>query len=122
MAILQKKMLAAIAAGTGCGLVVLDKHDKVEYWSPQVEDVTRLTADQVVGRSWDSLLLPTGFSKEQEEPEMVAADLALPEIIFYPVTGRTREIAHRIGVLRMAAGPPVVEMETLAMFVAKTVS
>ena len=122
MTILQKATLAAIAAGTGCGLVILDKDDKVEYWSPQMEDITRLPADQVVGQPWDSLLLPAGFSEKEGEAEMVAADQALPGIIFYPVTGYKKTVSRKIGVLRLTAGPAVAEMETLALFVAKTAS
>jgi diguanylate cyclase (GGDEF)-like protein len=120
--ILQKATLAAIAAGTGCGLVILDQEDKVEYWSPQMEDITRLPADQVVGKSWDSLLLPSGFGEDREEAEMVRADQALPGIIFYPVTGHRKSVTRKIGVLRLTAGPAVAEMETLALFVAKTAS
>ncbi len=122
MTILQKATLAAIAAGTGCGLVILDQEDKVEYWSPQMEDITRLPADQVVGKSWDSLLLPSGFGEDREEAEMVRADQALPGIIFYPVTGHRKSVTRKIGVLRLTAGPAVAEMETLALFVAKTAS
>lgn len=122
MTIIQKEVLAAIAAGTGCGLIILNKDDKIEYWSPQMEDVTRLPAAKVLGQAWDSLLLPAGVSAADEEPELVAADQALPGLIFYPVTGSRKSVYRRIGILRLTAGPALAEMETLALFVAKTAS
>jgi len=54
-------------------------------------------------------------------PGLLVPD-SLPGIIFYPVTGHRKSVTRKIGVLRLTAGPAVAEMETLALFVAKTAS
>ena len=105
MAALETDLLAAIAAGTGCGLVILDKDGLVEYWSPQLEGVCGLVADQVIGLPWSELVLPPTFSDAEGMDglgfSLVDAETALPELAFYPVSGDLDMAGRRVGVLRL---------------------
>ena len=110
VAALETDLLAAIAAGTGCGLVILDEDGLVEYWSPQLEDVCGLTADLIIGQPWSELVLPCGFDKS-EGPygsglDLVDTSTALPGLAFYPVEGSSdnpEKMGRRVGVLRLTS-------------------
>jgi diguanylate cyclase (GGDEF)-like protein len=111
VAALETDILAAIAAGTGCGLVILDEDGLVEYWSPQLEDVCGLAADLIVGQSWSELVLPCGFTAFEGEPygsglDLVDTSTALPGLAFYPVEGSSdnkEKVGRRVGVLRLTS-------------------
>ena len=107
MATVETDILAAIAAGTGCGLVILDKDGVVEYWSPQLEDVCGLAADQIVGQPWSELVLPSGFvgGEGPDDSGIGLADAvtALPGIAFYPVGDNLDNVGRRVGVLRLTS-------------------
>ncbi|MCK5680539.1 diguanylate cyclase [bacterium] len=107
MATVETDILAAIAAGTGCGLVILDKDGVVEYWSPQLEEVYGLPADQIIGQPWSELVLPCGFIGGEEldggDPGLVEAETALSGIIFYPVEDKLDKAVRRVGVLRLTS-------------------
>ncbi|MEA3348065.1 MAG: diguanylate cyclase [Pseudomonadota bacterium] len=107
MATVETDLLAAIAAGTGCGLVILDENGLVEYWSPQLEDVCGLAADQIIGQPWPELVLPCGFIGDEGldgcAPDLVDAATALPGIAFYPVGDNPDKAARRVGVLRLTS-------------------
>ncbi len=102
---LPVEILDAIAAGSGCGLVVLDAEDRIAYWSPQFVELTGLDAVQVVGRAWDGLMLPAGIveTPEGDGSRLLAAHEALPGIVFRPVAGGD---GWRIGVLRLTSVVP----------------
>ena len=105
MATVEIDILSVIAAGTGCGLVVLDEAGLVEYWSPQLEEVSGLTADQVIGQSWSELVLPCGYAGAEgsDDCELGLFDAAtvLPGIVFYPVGDNPAKPGRRVGVLRL---------------------
>ena len=105
MVALETDILTAISAGTGCGLVILDKDGLVEYWSPQLEGVCGLVADQIVGMPWSELVLPPTFSDAEGVDglgfSLVQAETALPELVFYPVSGDLDLAGRRVGVLRL---------------------
>lgn len=107
MAAFETDLLAAIAAGTGCGLVILDENGLVEYWSPQLEDVCGLAADQIIGRLWSELVLPCGFAGAEGSEgcglDLVDAATALPGIVFYPVGDNPDKAGRRVGVLRLTS-------------------
>jgi len=108
MTVADKDILAAIAAGTGCGLVIVDDAGLIEYWSPQLEVVSGLPADQAVGQTWSGLLLPSGFSESGDDYEnggdMVDAETALSGIAFYPEDADTEGSGgRRVGVLRLTS-------------------
>ncbi|MCD6533229.1 MAG: diguanylate cyclase [Deltaproteobacteria bacterium] len=105
MAALETDLLTAIAAGTGCGLVILDKDGLVEYWSPQLEGVCGLVADRIIGLPWSELVLPPTFSDTEGMDgsgfSLVDAETALPELVFYPESGDLDMVGRRVGVLRL---------------------
>ena len=105
MATVEIDILSVIAAGTGCGLVVLDEAGLVEYWSPQLEEVSGLTADQVTGQPWSELVLPCGFAGAEGSDDcelgLVDAATVLPGIVFYPVGDNPAKSGRRVGVLRL---------------------
>ncbi len=104
MAILENDLLAAIASGTGCGLVILDEDGLVEYWSPQLEEVSGLAADQILGQAWSGLVLPCGFAETDScDPDFAQAATILPGITFYPVAPSSFQPARRVGVLRLTS-------------------
>ena len=108
MTVADKDILAAIAAGTGCGLVIVDGAGLIEYWSPQLEVVSGLRADKVVGQTWSGLLLPSGFSEpgadDVADSGMVDATTALSGIAFYPEDEDTEGgTGRRVGVLRLTS-------------------
>jgi len=108
MTVADKDILAAIAAGTGCGLVIVDGAGLIEYWSPQLEVVSGLPADQAVGQSWSGLLLPSGFSEPGADDvvasDMVDAETALSGIAFFPADPDAEESGgRRVGILRMTS-------------------
>ncbi|MCD6292832.1 MAG: diguanylate cyclase [Deltaproteobacteria bacterium] len=110
MATLETDILTAVAAGTGCGLVILDKDGLVEYWSPQLEDVCGLSADLIVGQPWSELLLPCGFDESEGTGgsglDLVDTETALPGLAFYPVGGspdNPEGTGRRVGVLRLTS-------------------
>ncbi len=112
MAALETDILAAIAAGTGCGLVILDEDGLVEYWSPQLEDVCGLAADLIIGQAWSELVLPCGFTESEGGPfgsglDLVDTATALPGLAFYPVEGSSdnpeKVVGRRVGVLRLTS-------------------
>jgi diguanylate cyclase (GGDEF)-like protein len=117
--ILDKEILAAVAAGTGCGLVLLDDNDQVIYWSPQMEEITKLGSEQIIGRPWEGLLLPSGFTPDEDDtslPEMVNADQALPGMTFHVFPG------GKVGILRLISNPVFSDSETFPFFVSETPS
>jgi diguanylate cyclase (GGDEF)-like protein len=97
-------ILAVIATETGCGLVVLDEDGLVEYWSPQLEEVSGLRADQAVGQLWSELSLPSGVagSEGPDDCGFGLADVAivLSGMVFYPVGDNPAKPGRRVGVLR----------------------
>jgi len=108
MTVADKDILAAIATGTGCGLVIVDGAGLIEYWSPELEVVSGLQADQVVGQPWSGLLLPSGFSEpgadDVASSDMVDAETALSGIAFYPEDSDAEESGgRRVGILRMTS-------------------
>ncbi len=107
MATVDTDILAAIAAGTGCGLVILDEGGLVEYWSPQLEEISGLPADQIVGQAWSELVLPCGFGEAERLDDcgtvLVDAATALPGIAFYPLGDNPAQPARRVGVLRLTS-------------------
>ena len=110
MAVLETGILEAIAAGTGCGLLILDEDGLIEYWSPQLEDVFGLAADLIVGQPWSELVLPCGLDGS-EGPygsglDLVDTETALPGLAFYPVAGNSEnpeKPGRRVGVLRLTS-------------------
>ena len=94
------EVLDAIAAGSGCGLVVLDAEERIEYWSSQFTELTGIGAEQVVGRPWGGLMLPFGIveTPEGSGSRLVAAAEALSGIVFQEVTD---PVSRRIGVLHL---------------------
>ncbi len=108
MTVADKDILAAIAAGTGCGLVIVDGAGLIEYWSSQLEVVSGLKADQVIGQPWSGLMLPSGFPDSEidvvDGGGMVDAETALSGIAFYPEeTGSEENGGRRVGVLRLTS-------------------
>ena len=107
MEAVETDLLAVIAAGTGCGLVILDEDGLVEYWSPQLEEISGVTADQIVGQPWSELVLPCGFAGPEGPDscglDFVDAATALPGIAFYPVTDNQDQPGRRVGVLRLTS-------------------
>ena len=104
MAIVETDLMAAIASGTGCGLVILDEDNLVEYWSPQLEEISGLAADQVVGQAWSGLILPWGFTETARcSPTFTETATALPSITFYPVAPSPSQPARRVGILRLTS-------------------
>lgn len=107
MVAVETDLLAAIAVGTGCGLVILDENGLVEYWSPQLEEVCGLAADQIIGQPWSELVLPCGFIGAEGldgcGPGLVDAVTALPGIAFYPVEDSLGKAGRRVGVLRLTS-------------------
>ena len=108
MTVADKDILEAIAAGTGCGLVIVDDSGLIEYWSPQLEIVSGLQAEQVVGQPWSGLLLPSGFSEAGADDavggDMVDAATALSGIAFYPEdTDAEGHGGRRVGILRLTS-------------------
>lgn len=105
MAVIETDLLAAIAVGTDCGLVVLDENDLVEYWSPQLEEMCGLAADQIVGQPWSELVLPCGSAGveglDDRGPGLVDAATALPGIAFHPVETSQGKAGRRVGVMRL---------------------
>ncbi len=119
MPILDKEILAAVAAGTGCGLVLLDDNDQVIYWSPQMEEITKLGSEQIVGQPWEGLLLPSGFTPDGDDtslPEMVSAGRALPGMTFHDFPG------GKVGVLRLVFNPVFPDSETFPFLISQTPS
>ena len=81
-------VLAAVAVGTGCGLVVLDEAGLIKYLSPQLEEVSGVQADQVVGKPWSELvpeILETG--DEDAGAGLIDPAPVLSKVTFYPVCG-----------------------------------
>lgn len=107
MSVIETDILEAFAAGTGCGLVILDAGGLVEYWSTQLEEISGLSAEQVVGQPWSELVLPSGFAGFEESdifaPGHIAAAAALPSIVFYPVGDNSEQAGRRVGVLRLTS-------------------
>ena len=104
MVAVKANILTAIAAGTGCGLVILDEDGLVEYWSPQLEDISGLAADQVIGQLWSGLLLPHSFSgADSYEADFTDAATTFPGIAFYPVDHDQGQSGRRVGVLRLTS-------------------
>ncbi len=107
MSVVETDILEAVAAGTGCGLVILDAGGLVEYWSTQLEEISGLSAEQVVGQPWSELVLPSGFAGFEESdifaPGHIAAAAALPSIVFYPVGDNSEQAGRRVGVLRLTS-------------------
>jgi diguanylate cyclase (GGDEF)-like protein len=102
--ILETDLLAAIASGTGCGLVIIDEGGLVEYWSSQLEEVSGLAADQVVGQAWSGLVLPCGFAgAESGGLGFGGAATVLSGITFYPIAPSSSQTARRVGVLRLTS-------------------
>ncbi|MBN2808500.1 MAG: diguanylate cyclase [Deltaproteobacteria bacterium] len=105
MALVETDLLGVIAAGTGCGLVLLDKDDRVLYWSPQMAEISGISAAQIVGQSWSNLVLPSGFTGAEGagNPVFAPAATVLSGIVFYPVTAGQGVAGRRLGVLRMTS-------------------
>lgn len=107
MTTIEIDLLTTVAAGTGCGLVVLDEDGLVEYWSPQMEEISGLNRAQIVGQPWSELLLPCDVTKS-DGPENNAygpIDTAtvLSGISFYPVPFDQDKPGRRVGVLRLTS-------------------
>ncbi len=91
-------ILTAVAVGTGCGLVMLDEAGLVEYLSPQLEEVSGVKADQVIGRPWSELVPEvTDTCDEDAGAGLIDSAPVLSKVTFYPVCGR----AGKVGVLRL---------------------
>lgn len=107
VATLETDILAAIAAGTGCALVILDEDGLIEYWGPQLENLCGVAASQIVGQLWTELVLPCGFTESEGEDGfefgLVDAATALPGLVFYPVEGSSDKAGRRVGVLRLSS-------------------
>ncbi len=107
MTVADENILAAIATGTGCGIVIVDAADRIEYWSPQLEVVSGLTADQVVGQPWSELLLSSGLSEgggDDADDELVDAATVLSGVAFYPEDADTADSGgRRVGILRLTS-------------------
>ena len=107
MATLDADVLAAIAVGTGCGLVILDENGLVEYWSPQLEEVCGLAADMIIGQPWSEVAFPCVFGEseklESSELSLVDAATALPDLVFYSVAEDSERGERQVGILNLTA-------------------
>ncbi|MCK5680137.1 diguanylate cyclase [bacterium] len=107
MTIVDTDILATIANGTGCGLVIIDEAGMIEYWSSQLEGVSGYSAEQVLGQPWSELALPSGFSGVEVGDDfgasLVDASTALSGIAFYPVGEGVDGQVKRVGVLRLTS-------------------
>ncbi len=120
MAELPVAILDAVAAASGCGLLVLDGEDRVEYWSQEFFELTGLEPAQVVGRKWNSLMLPSGIvtTSKGVGARLTAATEALPGIVLREVAGGN---GRRVGILRLTTVSPEQEDdECLPVMVSET--
>ena len=93
----EKVILDAIAAATGCGLVLLDRGGVIVYCSPQIEELASAELDCRVGQPWSELLLPVAGLEAEAEAGLLRA------LNFYQVNSPGGEPTWRLGVLRLTS-------------------
>ena len=99
MSVADSDVWTAIATGTGCGLVIIDDADMIEYMSPQLAEVSGVEADQVVGKPWSELVPEADAAKTDDVGAgLIDAAPVLARVSFYPAGDSGR----RVGVLRLS--------------------
>ena len=106
MTVTDTDIWTAIATGTGCGLVIVDGAGLIEYWSPQLEEVSGLTAAETVGKLWAELL-PDDNSSAAESSDVAGSGLVdtapvFSHVVFHSVGDEGGESGKKVGVLRLS--------------------
>ena len=100
MTVADTDIWAAIATGTGCGLVIIDDAGLIEYWSPQLEEVSDFKATEVIGKPWSDIVPALDSAATANKGPVYLVDKApvLSHVAFYPVGNG----AKKVGVLRLS--------------------
>lgn len=96
----EARVLDAVAAATGCGLVLLDEDGLIVYRSPQIEEICQGQFECRVGEPWAEVMLPL------DGLEGSAAEGLMSSMNFYEFAGSGDDETFRLGVLRQTSGYP----------------